>query len=368
MRKSTLAIAIAAAIAIPMTAQADTTLYGQAHMSLDYQDSDAGDGFDLLSNSSRIGVKGSHKLSDSLSAVYQMEWAVSMDGESGDMGQRNRVAGLKGGFGTVLFGRHDTPVKTLGNAVSEDWGSTQIGGARQIRSSGDGGLSWDQRLDNVIAYISPSFGPASVFLAYSPDVLSEGDNEFVDPAPGGAEEVSATSILLNLGDKKKYYLGIGWEQHEFSALNSAAAPEDASVIRVGGIANFGPIRLHGLYQMATDQAGVSGRDRDVYGLGASFKSGANKFKAQWYTRDDLDVPGGNDTGSDLFMIGWDHNIAKSTDVYLQYAQISNDNGGFSTLSGNGHSDGPNDVASAVNPTTGNGSDIDGLSAGLRIKF
>ena len=364
MRKSTLAIAIAAAIAAPMTAQADTTLYGQAHMSLEWQDSDSGDGIDLMSNSSRIGVKGSHKLSDALSAVYQIEWGLSMDGETSDMNQRNRVAGLKGGFGTVLFGRHDTPLKTLGNAVAEDWGSTQMGGARQIRSlqdnsvgTGSGGLTWDMRLDNVIAYVSPNFGIASIFIAHSLDVLSEQDNEFVDP-PGGADEVTATSVLLNLGDKKKYYLGIAWEQHELSALG--AGIEDSSVFRVGGIANFGPFRLHGLYQGATDQGGVNGADRDVYGVGASFKSGPNRFKAQYYTADDLD--GTNETGGDLAMIGWDHSLAKSTDVYLQYATISNDNNANFTLGGNGHGDGTADRAA------GNGSDIDGFSAGLRVKF
>lgn len=352
MRKSTLAIAIAAAIAAPMAVQADTTLYGQAHMSLDYQDSDAGSGFDLLSNSSRIGVKGDHKISDGLSAVYKMEWQVSMDGETGSLNQRNRVAGLKGGFGTFLFGKHDTPFKTLGNAVAEDWGSTQMGGARQIRDFG----GWDRRLNNVIAYISPNLGPVSAFVAYDPDVGgSSSPDEFID----GTDEVTAVSALLNVGNKKKFYGGLAYEQVDNGT-------DDTTGLRLGLVGNIGPIRLHGLYQQISDLGFVNGADRDTYGVGVSFKSGKNTFKGQYYTADDID--GTNETGGDLAMLGWDHALAKSTTVYLQYATVSNDDNSSFDLIGSGHGDSGNDGAVPTNAAGTASSDVDGFSAGLRVKF
>jgi len=109
MKKHIIAVAVAAAFAAPV-AMADTTLYGLATLSLDYID--VGDGqtykrnangtftndklvagssnFNVQSGSSRIGIKGSEKISKDLSAIYQAEFSVDMVEGSTALGSRNQ--------------------------------------------------------------------------------------------------------------------------------------------------------------------------------------------------------------------------------------------------------------------------------------
>ena len=84
MKKTVLALAVAAALAAPLAAQADTVLYGSARVSVDYNDEKPGlldkasgasdpDGYwDVINNDSLLGVMGSEELGGGLSAVYQL--------------------------------------------------------------------------------------------------------------------------------------------------------------------------------------------------------------------------------------------------------------------------------------------------------
>ncbi|MDY3198701.1 MAG: porin, partial [Pseudomonadaceae bacterium] len=69
MKKKLIAIAVGAAAVMPALALADVSIYGRAHVSVDFLD----DGADysetnLSSNSSRIGFKGDHEINPSLKA------------------------------------------------------------------------------------------------------------------------------------------------------------------------------------------------------------------------------------------------------------------------------------------------------------
>ena len=148
MKVKLLPLAIGAAIAMPGVAMADVTVYGKMNVSVemaDYQFEDSTADFDrweLNSNASRLGFKGSEEISDSLSAFYKAEYeifpddgsdgrSISLDGvavdTSGDgnpdstedvdastdrvFKQRDIYVGLKGGWGAVQLGNFDTPVK-----------------------------------------------------------------------------------------------------------------------------------------------------------------------------------------------------------------------------------------------------------------
>lgn len=82
------------------------------------------------SYASRLGVKGEEKLTDKLSAIYQVEWQLSVsgsgdtlnkDGSAGkqtDWTQRNRFLGLKyDGIGAVKVGKFDTYLKQYNSSV-----------------------------------------------------------------------------------------------------------------------------------------------------------------------------------------------------------------------------------------------------------
>jgi predicted porin len=97
MKKSMLALAVAAALAAPLAAQADTILYGSARVSVDFNDETVPDGvtvdpatgnlqlettdvsyWDVVNNDSRLGVMGNEDLGGGLSAVYQYEFGVDV--------------------------------------------------------------------------------------------------------------------------------------------------------------------------------------------------------------------------------------------------------------------------------------------------
>ena len=71
----------------------------------------------MVSNASRLGIKGAMDFGEGIEAIYQAEYEVDpVDGtadESKDrtFKQRNSFVGLKGSMGTIFLGTHDTATK-----------------------------------------------------------------------------------------------------------------------------------------------------------------------------------------------------------------------------------------------------------------
>jgi len=145
-----LSIATASTFAVPK-------FYGEIDASLDYlpeinANSANHDVWKVNSNSSYLGIKGEEKLSEHLSAVYLAEWAFYADGDKTDWSQRNRFIGLKDErFGTIKFGKHNTPLKELSSPV--DGFNNYISNKADITSIMPG----ENRVNNVVVYDSPEF-------------------------------------------------------------------------------------------------------------------------------------------------------------------------------------------------------------------
>ena len=127
MKKSLIALAIASAVSAPaFAATSNVDIYGVLNMSVNYVDQDVSgtqNSVNVTSSASRIGFKGAEDLGGGLAAIWQIETGFNADepnstgSSSGQLGNRNTFVGLKGGFGTVLAGNHDTPMKMLGRMV-----------------------------------------------------------------------------------------------------------------------------------------------------------------------------------------------------------------------------------------------------------
>ena len=114
MKKSLLTLAIFVTPFGFASGPIDGKVYGKANLSVVSQDFGAYDEWALNSNASRLGIKGKTEISEGLEIVYQAEYEVCID--SGDckgqtFKQRNTFVGIKGGFGMVWAGKHDTPTK-----------------------------------------------------------------------------------------------------------------------------------------------------------------------------------------------------------------------------------------------------------------
>ncbi len=176
------------------TVQADdewVDLYGKIMLTVDKvkADSTGDDQWEVNSNASRFGIKGKGK-AGSLEAFYQLEWEVDIADESKEKNikSRNQIVGLRGSFGEVFAGRHDTPTKKLQKKV-DLFGDLQ----GDIKHS----LNGEVRANDIIQYTSPKFaGGLKLKFAVIPGEETPTGNKLSEGTSFAAEYKTGN---LNLG-------------------------------------------------------------------------------------------------------------------------------------------------------------------------
>ena len=218
MKKRFLAIAIATGLASPLAAQAEANVYGQLNMSFGMVENcvdtascaaatPTNDNWQINSHASRLGVKGSEDLGNGLSANYQLEWEVNSDNSGRDLGQRNQWVGLKGSWGEVRIGRHDTPTK-MSQGKFDQFGDSfgDIAGPGPVTSTASTGISIfeDDRVAQTVAYLGKA-GDVKYAIALVP---SEGDG--TTSGDGPADTISAAVIY----ESGPLYLAFAMDQYD----------------------------------------------------------------------------------------------------------------------------------------------------------
>lgn len=341
-QKSILAATVFAAVSVP-TLAADVTIYGRAHLSLDSLDDGVESGTNVSSNSSRIGFKASTKLENGIEAFMQLEQNVRYDEGSGNWASRDSFVGLKGNFGSVRIGQFDTPLKAVRSKV--DMFGDRIGDIRNLtRTSTSGeananaGNVFDERFKNGVQYSTPTFNNFKFDFHYTPHNSTGATNDNV-------RESYSVAATYETGD---LYASVAYET--FEGDNGF----DPNAIRLGAYYNFTPeFRLAGMYQTASD---VPGGDRDVYGLGASYKMGAVVLRGQYYIADKNDLA---ESGAEMFVIGADYNLSKDITVYAAYGITANEDAAAFRVSAGGRD---TQLAAVA------GEDSTGLSLGVIYSF
>ncbi len=363
MNKNILAIAIAAAVAAP-SAFANATVYGQAHMAVIHQSDIAGASgasasqFNVASNSSRLGIRGSEDLGAGLKASYQMEFTVGMDGEgntSGFSGMRNTFVGLGGGFGTVLLGKHDSPIKLVGRKY--DLFGDQVGNSRNI-TNGNGaiGRAIDGRHNNVIAYQSPTLNGFSALVAYVPG--------------GGVDDTATNEPFSNTANKQNAWsASLDYKAKDFGvslghiAADNVSANNNFAATRLGAEYTMGALKVVALYQTA-DFSAANTRAMNSYGLGASYKvTAAGTIKGQYYIAENSGNTAAQKNNADMITVGYDHAMSKKTTAYLNYAMVNN-KGAAAAYTTSMNNSGVGDNVSAV----ADGKDNSAFSVGVIHRF
>ena len=220
-------------------AEIPVDLYGRINISMD--NADPGDD-DWESNASRLGLKGSYDLSDGLSVIYQLEQEVDYAHGGTDVDTlfktRNTYLGLKGAFGKVFFGTHDTPFKRAQAKI--DLFNDQVGDIKNL-------VAGEVRARDSWVYHSPKLGEGfSVQAMYVPS----------DGALGSSKSLS-----------------LGWSQgdvHLGVAVDMDMRKNDRSVSRTRvydswrGVAQYTPgaWKLGALVQ-SSEQTNAAGADRET---------------------------------------------------------------------------------------------------------
>ena len=353
MNKTLIAMAVAGLMAAPMAAQADATIYGKLHTSIDVGDSGVDDnattgalGSSIYwqSNSSRIGFKGSEDLGGGLKGIWQIESNVAVGSGNTTWGGRNTYVGLQGGWGKLIGGRHDTPMKTTGRKF--DLFGDYVGDTRNIIQGTQLGGNFDSRPDNALMYTTPVFGGGwDINLMYT---LEDGAAD---------SEILSANVNWKTGN---WFASLAYE-------DQADATTSSSGIRFGVYWTPGAWKLTALYQTLSDVGAVSGNDGDAYGIGAAYKMGKNVLKGQYYVSSNE----GTDTDGTLMALAWDYNFSKRTTGYIAYAGTSNDAQQYYTVDAGGH--GGEISLAGINAAGGNllllgGKDASAFSLGVIHKF
>jgi len=355
MKKKALIAAVGAAlVAGPIAAQAAATVYGHAHWSFDMLSADrTGDVNDssnqVVSNSSRFGIRGSEDLGGGLKAEAQYELLFNGNDTTSGIVQTNRdnYIGLAGGFGAFRIGVIDSTTKDAGG-VADLFYREQLGESRAIINSNSNAM--DNRVQNGLHYFSPSLGGWVIKAQYGYDT-----EETIGSASSASTEVTRMSIGVK-GKIAMVALGVGYTSVARGA--DTGNNNTTNGLRVGAKATFGPIDVAALYQTVTDIGGVDSNDQDAYGAGVGFKFGNNYIKAQYYATNDL----GNISNSagNQISVGYDYIFSKTTLVYVTYAQTSSDGTVFYSVGGNGH-------GTSATPNV-NGGSAQGISVGMIMNF
>jgi predicted porin len=325
MNKKIIVAAIAAAIATPMVASADATMYGQVRVATQYHSRSDGaeDSWGMEDQISRLGVKGDEDLGNGLKAIYKMEFGIDVGSGFGQkdpsegnfIKQRNSYVGLAGAFGTVLAGRHDTPFK-ISYAKLDFFGDSNADGDAAFGagdSSRSVGLFDSLRVDGAIAYVSPSLAGFTVAGA----VVQTGTTANFDQADDFAGAYSIAGMYSN----GPWYATLAYETLQPDSLLGVDNAPDYDKWRVGaGILGFNNFSFTATYEDRKDTYFVDGADSDSWQIQAAYDFGNTRVKAM-YGQFEWDDDALDDTlGFDTWAIGLQHNLSKRTDVQVLYRQ------------------------------------------------
>ena len=298
MKKAILPLAIAAAL--PLSALAagpiDGKVYGKVNVSVVSADEGSDDAWELNSNASRIGFKGKTQLNDNLSAIYKLEYETSVD--DGDkkgqtFTQRNIYAGLTGGFGTLIAGKHDTPTKLAQKKIDQ---FNDLEG--DIKNTFEG----ENRVSNIVMYTTPKMGGFAATLGM---VASE--NSDVDGDGQDDDGFDGTSLSVSYSADNMY----------FALANDKDIDGMDNLLRAIAQVNLDALQLGLMYQDAEKH---SGYEEDGYFFSVKYKLGKAALKAQYG-----ETEGDGDHEEETMSLGVDYKLGKKTKAFAFYT-TNEDNG------------------------------------------
>ena len=336
MKKSILAIAVAATMAAPAAVMAAPTVYGNVHISLNQADNDvdgASNNLKVSSNTSAIGVKGSEDLGDGLKAIYKVEFQIlagpgpdttpdtgGIYGSSidtgigvGDLTGRDQFMGLKGGWGAIKFGTMSSNYKQMGGKVDPLYRTPLEGrGFLQTQSSAlHGGKGINRgRQTHTAQYVSPKMAGIQVVA----------NTTF----SGSKDETSGIGIRWS---NKAFLVYADYITGQTNAQFDCQVTTDPdttcsteAATKLGGKFTAKAFSIGAQYEMAQDRTGS-----DYAFLAGTFNINANNALIATYGMKDAEDPGNvPSTDTTGYALAYDHKMSKMTNVYVGYGANSSD--------------------------------------------
>lgn len=313
MKKSLLALAVAAALPAFAYAQTNIILNGSIDVAVEQLNADSNvisngptaNGSDVrvtngVWSGSRFAISGTEELGGGLKGIFNIEHRLSPDTGTVTSGAvfwaGQSWVGIQGGFGAIRLGRQYSPMfRALagGDVTGYSWYNNLAGGS--LGGAGAVG-GWTLRLANDVSYQSPSIGGFTIHAAYAPgeDATAPIDRKLGDTWGLGA--VGAFGPV-----------NVGVAYHSIDAGDTPGA-DNGSELGVSLGAKFGNFGI-GLAGVRTEDFASNRRKAFYASLSAGIGAGTVYLVG---SRDDR---GGDDIDNTGIALTYSHGLSKRTFVY-----------------------------------------------------
>lgn len=308
MKKTALSLAIAAVL--PAFANAEKVevempeFYGKVNVSIqNTQEEGKGSISELVSNASRLGVKGKIELNHGLEGIYKLEYETYVDdGEKEKdqtFSQRNIFAGIKGGFGQIIAGKFDTPLKKAQKKI--DLFNDLEGDIKSVITKSD------KRKENSIQYSTPKMSGLVATVAHiasEDETLNDGTSSSLTFTQDNVYAAIAYDTDVNI-DTDVLRLVAQYSMSDFTVAalweqdNRAGSDND-----VEGWVYSASYKLNSDIKLKAQygESDIVKDNAETYSLGADYKLGEGA-KAYAFVTDETF---GDDTSNDYYGVGLEY--------------------------------------------------------------
>ncbi|MCM2324020.1 MAG: porin [Oligoflexia bacterium] len=311
----------------------------------------------IVSNSSNFGIKGIEDLNNDLKGLFQVELDVNVATGALGANLRNTMIGLGTPYGSLHFGKWDSPFRALtfymepvfGAGVTEikpildtpGMGVGSYGKPTYYSTTEIDGYSFSRRQSNSLWYWSPKFygmtakvmfvpaaeradgidptmlsaslvyeeGPITAGFAYeNHSELRNGSTKWLGANTAGQTDTSDTGLKATVGYKlmENTAINAAWSQLKYEGKVGTTALD---------------YKRNSYFFTATHQIIEPITLRLGYGFASDGKG----------TQDDGTALDAKDTGAKMYIAGVSYSFSKRTDVYAMASRITNKNNGYTFI-------------------------------------
>jgi len=266
-----------------------------------YNDAAGEESSSTIKGDSRLGIKASVALTDSINAIARTEWQVSAENsDESKFKARHIYVGVDAAdYGNIVFGQTDTAFYDVVGAtdVFNEWGSygNSYWGYR------DGAPNFGGRMEGQAVY-HVTYGGLTGGLSY----ISADDAKNLD-----------YGYAASLGYAFDYGLGFGVAAQKFNSKNGLADQQDWALSATWGSYGEG-LYLAGLYNQSEQDEAITGDKQEIKGY--EFAA-VYSMENNWGFLAGYNFSKNDDTDTDLtdeFLVGTMYNFTGNFFAYGEY--------------------------------------------------
>jgi predicted porin len=376
MSKKIIALALAAASGAAF-AQSNVSIYGNIDMGYMFRQGNNGavasnralHDLGQAGSQSYIGFKGIEDLGNGLKALFDLQYRISPDTNTGLAQAGHQYVGLTGGFGTAVAGYLDGLRYGIYGKYNP-FGNYSVGNFSSMTTQYD-------RAANALAYISPAFSGFTLILATATNTQT------TEGGLNGVHSPMTASSTGNNGDDRLFSANLIYAKGPLSVdldyeTTKAVGYSDSRlyVATTGASYDFGPVKIGGVYDVIKgDQNSLIGGNIDLDSSTPGLQNLGGLAAGQKYDRRNwfvgATVPLGkfsllamygqvkdktlSEADASKVAVGVRYAMSKRTELYADYAHISNDRNAAFTINPMGNS-------------AGTSAGVNGLAMGMKHSF